>query len=69
MMMVISIIRLVMIVMIMISSGNYKCCYLDKSGSTSRTRTFPFVQSPPCQPLCCCHLMSRLKSAVNARCF
>ena len=65
MMMVISIIRLVMIVMIMISSGNYKCCYQDKSGSTSRTRTFPFVQSRPCRPRCCCHLRSRLKSAVN----
>ena len=67
MMQVITIIRLVMMIaMIMISSGNCKCCYQDKSGSTSRTRTSPFEPSPPCPPRCCCRLMSRLKSAVNA---
>ena len=68
MMMMINSIRLVMIVMILISSGNYKCCYQDKSDLTSRTRTSPFEPSPPCPPRCCCHLMSRirLKSAVNA---
>ena len=68
--MMINIIILMMIitivVIIMITFGNCKCCYLDKSGSTSRTRTSPFVQSPPCPPRCCCHLISRLKSAVNS---
>ena len=36
MMMMINTIRLVMIVMILISSGNCKCCYLDKSSLTMK---------------------------------